>query len=111
MSDIKIAEPMSKKDRINVTQEIDKEGNKSISYRKSWDKNGLHHSIEVKKVEGGYIISESKYGAPKDEGENGEYVDERSERVSTTNPFKDDKEDKLDKNDNMFSFVDKPELI
>ena len=85
---------MSKKDRINVTQEIDKEGNKSISYRKSWDKNGLHHSIEVKKVEGGYIISESKYGTPDDEGEKGEYVDERSERVSTTNPFKDDKENK-----------------
>jgi hypothetical protein len=103
-----IPEAMSRKDRINVTQEIDKEGNKSLSYRKSWEKNGLNHSIEVKKVEGGYIISESKYGTPKDQGEDAEYIDERSERVSTINPFKDDKEDKLDKDEKMFGFVDKP---
>ena len=109
----KIPEPvaMSKKDRVNVTQEIDKDGNKSTSYRKSWEKNGLNHSIEVKKVEGGYIISESKHGTPADGGDDAKWIDERSERVSTTNPFKDNKEDKLDKDESMFSFVDKPELI
>ena len=98
---------MSRKDRVNVTKETDKNGKESISYSKSWDKNGMHHNIEVKKVEGGYIISESKHGKPKDEGDNAEWVDERSERVSTTNPFKDEKEDKLD-DENMFDFIDKP---
>ena len=108
MSDLKpIA--MARKDRVNVTKEVDKNGNESISYRKSWDKNGLHHSIEVKKVEGGYIITESKYGTPKDQ-EGAEYVDERSERVSTTNPFDDKKEEKID-DEKMFGFVDRPELI
>ena len=106
MSD-KIAQVMSRKDRVNVTKEVDKDGNESLSYRKSWEKNGMNHSIEVKKVEGGYIISESKYGKPTDEGENAEYTDERSERVSTTNPFADDKEEKLD-DDKMFGFIDNP---
>ena len=105
----KQVETMSnKKDRVNVTKEIDKNGNESISYRKSWEKNGMNNSIEVKKVEGGYIISESKYGRPTDGGEDAEYVDERSERVSTTNPFNDKKEEKLDKDENLFGFVDKP---
>ena len=96
-------------DRVNVTKEIDKKGNESISYRKSWEKNGLTHSIEVKKVEGGYIITESKYGRPKDV-EDAEYVDERSERVSTTNPFADKKEENLTE-DTMFDWVDKPSLF
>lgn len=95
-----------KKDRVNVTKEIDKNGNESLSYRKSWEKNGLNHSIEVKKVEGGYIIIEEKYGTPKDKID-AEYVSERSERVSTTNPFKDEKEEKLD-DEKMFGFVDNP---
>lgn len=102
----KMRETMS--DRINITKEVDKNGVESISYRKSWEKNGMSHSIEVKKVEGGYIISESKYGTPKDEGDDADYIDERSERVSMTNPFKDDKEENLDKDEKMFGFVDNP---
>ncbi|KKL03940.1 hypothetical protein LCGC14_2621070, partial [marine sediment metagenome] len=31
-----------------------------------------------------------------------------SERVSMTNPFKDDKEENLDKDEKMFGFVDNP---
>lgn len=93
--------------RVNITKEVDKTGNESLSYRKSWEKNGLNYSIEVRKVEGGYIIVESKYGTPKDQGEGAEYVDERSERVSTTNPFKEKKEENLT-DEKMFGFVDNP---
>jgi len=96
------------KDRVNVTKETDKDGKETISYRKSWEKNGLNHSIEVSKVDGGYIIEESKHGKPKDGGDDAEWIDERTQRVSTTNPFKDEKEDKLDKDDKMFGFVDTP---
>jgi hypothetical protein len=91
--------------RTNITKEVDKEGNESISYRKSWEKNGISHSKEVRKVEGGYIISESKYGRPKDGGEDAEYIDERKEYVSTTNPFE-KKEESSD--DNLFGFIDNP---
>ena len=101
-----IRETMSN-DRITVTKETTKDGKKSISYRKSWEKNGMNHSIEVSKVDGGYIIEEAKHGKPKDGGEDAEWIDERTQRVSTTNPFDDDKEDNLD-DENMFSFVDKP---
>lgn len=95
-----------KKDRVNVTKEVDKNGKESLSYRKSWEKNGINHSIEVKKVEGGYIIVEEKYGTPKDKID-AEYISERSERVSTTNPFNEEKEDKLT-DEKMFGFVDNP---
>jgi len=106
MYDQPISENMNK-DRINVTKETDKNGKESISYRKSWEKNGLSHSIEVSKVDGGYIIEESKHGKPKDGGDDAEWIDERTQRVSVENPFKDkEKED-----DNMFDFVDNPSLI
>lgn len=91
-------------DRIEVTKTTNKEGLESMSYRKSWEKNGINHSIEVRKVEGGYIITKSRYGKPKDDPE-GEYVDERSEEVSTINPFKKEEESEDDK---MFGFVDNP---
>ena len=80
----------------------DKNGNESVSYRKEWEKNGIHFSKEIRKVEGGYIIRESKYGKPNDDPE-AEYVDESKEWVSTTNPLDEKKGD-----DNMFGFVDTP---
>ena len=62
--------------RTNITKEVDKEGNESISYRKSWEKDGISHSKEVKKMEGGYLITESKYGTLKTDGsEQGEYIE------------------------------------
>jgi hypothetical protein len=91
-------------DRTEITKITGKDGKESISYRKSWEKNGINNSIEVRKVEGGYIITKSRYGTPKDD-ENGEYIDERSEEVSTENPFK--KEEESD-DDKMFGFIDKP---
>ncbi len=91
-------------DRTEVTKTRDKNGRESISYRKSWEKNGLNHSIEVRKVEGGYIITKSRYGTPSD-SEKGEYVDERSEEVSTTNPFNQEEESDDQK---MFGFIDNP---
>ena len=95
-------------DRVNVTKSTNKDGSESLSYSKSWDKNGMHHRIEVSKVDGGYIIEEVRHGKPKDGGEDAEYIDERKQRVSTTNPFK-EKEKKDD--EKMFSFVDNPSLI
>ena len=85
----------------------DKKGSESISYSKRWEKNGINNSIEVRKVEGGYIIRKSRYGKPVNDP-NGEYIDESSESVSTTNPFEKKKEDD---NDKMFSFIDLPELM
>lgn len=91
-------------DRTEITKTKGKDGKESISYRKSWEKNGVNHSIEVRKVEGGYIITKSKYGKPSDDPE-ADYIDMRSEEVSTTNPF-DKKEDSDD--EKMFGFIDNP---
>lgn len=91
--------------RTEITKEISDNGNKSITYRKEWKKNGINHSKQVRKLEGGYIITESKYGKPSDGGEDAEYIDERKEYISTTNPLEKKKEDK---EDNMFDFVDNP---
>ena len=91
-------------DRTEVTKVKGKDGKESISYRKSWEKNGINHSIEVRKVEGGYIITKSRYGKAADD-ESAEYIDERSEEVSTTNPFNKEEDSEDEK---MFGFIDKP---
>lgn len=87
-----------------IRKSVDKAGNESVTYRKEWEKNGIRHSKEVKKVEGGYIIRESKYGKPADDPE-AEYMDESREYVSTENPFEQKKKDTDEK---MFSFTDIP---
>ena len=92
---------------VNMTKEIAKDGTESITYSKAWEKNGLNHRKEVRKVEGGYIITESKHGKPKDEGDDGEWIDERKEYVTTENPFEKKEEEKKD-DQNMFAFVDTP---
>ena len=91
--------------RTEITKEVAEDGSKSVTYRKEWKENGINHSKQVRKLEGGYIVTESKYGTPKDEGEDGEYVDERKEYISTTNPLEKKKEEK---EENMFDFIDKP---
>lgn len=91
--------------RTEITKEVAKDGTESISYRKEWTKNGINHSKQVRKVEGGYIVNESKYGKPSDGGEEAEYIDERKEYVSTTNPLEKKKDDD---EGNMFDFIDKP---
>jgi len=93
-------------ERTNISKSTDDKGNKELSFSKSWEENGISFRKEVRKLEGGYIVSESKYGRPKDEGENGEYIDERKEYITTTNPFE-KKEDKTNE-EKMFSFIDKP---
>ena len=93
-------------ERINITKETNKDGSESISYRKSWEKNGLSYSKEVRKVEGGYIVTESKYGTPKDE-EGADYIDERKEYVTTENPLDEPKEEKNEEQ-KMFDFIDTP---
>ena len=91
-------------ERINISKETTDKGTKSVTFSKSWDKNGIHHNKEIRQVEGGYIVTESKYGTPKDE-EDAEYIDERKEYVTTENPFK--KEEKSEE-ETMFGFVDTP---
>ena len=96
-------------ERVNMTKETLKDGTESITYSKSWEKNGMDFRKEVRKVEGGYIITESKYGRPKDEGEDADYIDERREYVTTENPFE-PKEEKSEE-EKMFDFIDLPSLI
>lgn len=94
----------------SVRKTEDKDGNKAITYRKEWDKDGIRYSKEVRKVEGGYIIRESKYGKPSNDP-NAEYVNENKEYVSATNPFdKKKEEEKENGDDKMFSFIDIPTL-
>lgn len=98
----------NKKQEATVTRKINKEGDETVTFRKSWEEDGMNHSIEVKKVEGGYIIIEEEYG-----DKDGKYVHEREERVSMTNPFKKGEEDREEgeltaKDEKMFSWVDKP---
>ncbi len=97
-------------DRVSIEKQIGKDGKESLSYSKNWEKNGMNHRKEVKKVEGGYIITESKYGKPKDGGEDAEYIDERREYVTTENPFEEKKEEEKDEQ-KMFSFIDSPNLM
>lgn len=92
-------------ERINISKEVAKDGTESITYSKSWEKNGMNNRKEVRKVEGGYIITESSYGKPKDGGEDAEYIDERREYVTTENPFEKKEESDEEK---FFSFVDTP---
>ena len=94
-------------ERTNITKEVDKSGIETTTYRKSWEKNGLNYSKEVRKVEGGYIITESKYGKPKDGGDDAEWIDERKEHVTTENPFDEETKNEEQK---MFDFVDTPSM-
>ena len=93
-------------ERVNISKETLKDGTVSFTYRKSWEKNGMDHSKEVRKVEGGYIITESRYGKPTDQGEDAEYIDERKEYVTTENPFEPEPEKTED--EKMFDFIDTP---
>jgi hypothetical protein len=97
-------------EEIRMSKEVAKDGTESLTYSKSWESNGLSHRKEVRKVEGGYIVTESKYGKPKDQGEDAEYVDERKEYVTTENPFKQREEEKKE-DENMFDFIDLPNLM
>lgn len=72
----------------------------SVSIVKESTVNGITKSIEVKKVEGGYIIRKTKHGKAKDDEES-EWINEVSESVSLTNPF-----EKKEEKNNLFSFVD-----
>lgn len=96
-------------EHISMNKETAKDGTESISYKKSWDKDGIHYCKEVRKVEGGYICVESKYGKPKGV-EDAEYIDERKEYVTTENPFEEKKEEKEDEK-KMFEFIDLPSLM
>ena len=71
---------------------------KGVTFRKSWEEKGVNYITSVEKVDGGYIITEEKYGTP--EGEK-EYLSECIKKVSTENPFEKSEED------TMFSFVKK----
>lgn len=89
-----------------IRRSKDKNGFESVTYRKEWKKDGINYSKEIRKVEGGYIIRESKYGKPTNDPE-AEYIDETKEYVSVENPFEKEKE-KTKINDKMFSFIDEP---
>lgn len=97
------------KEELSMNKSVAKDGTESISYSKRWEKNGLNYHKEIRKVEGGYIITESKYGKPSDGGEDAEYIDERKEYVTTENPFEDKEKD--EKEEKMFDFLDMPNLM
>ena len=87
----------------SIRKSVGKDGAESITYRKEWKKDGLNFSKEVRKVEGGYIVRESKYGKPSDSEE---YIDESKEYVTTENPIEEKKEETK-----MFGFLDTPSLF
>ena len=89
---------------ISINKRTEKDGTESITYSKSWEKDGLNYRKEVRKVEGGYIVTESKHGNPKGEDEG--WIDERRESVTTENPL-DAAENKSD-DEKMFDFIDSP---
>ena len=100
-------------DRVEITKETLKDGTENITYSKSWEKNGMNHRKEVRKVEGGYIVTMSKHGKPKDQ-EDAEWIDERREFVTTENPFEEAKEEKKEEKKEehkMFKFIDMPTLM
>jgi hypothetical protein len=74
-------------------------GDENASVSKEWDEGGLHYCTRVEKVEGGYIVTESKNGYREDDSEKKEYVSESTRRVTTENPLS-DMEDK-----GLFSFI------
>jgi hypothetical protein len=90
---------------ISINKRTAKDGTESITYSKSWEKGGLNYRKEVRKVEGGYIIVESKHGKPTGE-DDAEWIDERQESVTTENPL-DAAKDKSD-DEKMFDFIDSP---
>lgn len=70
-------------------------------YRR-WSKcvemDGITKKIEVREVENGYVICKSMYG--KMEGSE-EYIDERKEYISTTNPMEEKSKKMEDKEEEM----------
>jgi hypothetical protein len=101
-------------ERINIAKETLKDGTESITYSKSWEKNGMSCRKEVRKVEGGYIVTISKHGKPTDQGEDAEWIDERREFVTTENPFEEAMEEKKEEEkeeQKMFKFIDMPNLM
>ena len=92
---------------ISIRKSQNKDGSERVTYRKEWKEDGITYSKEVRQVEGGYIITENKWGKPSD-SEDSEYLDEFKEYVSTENPFK-KKEEKSDE-EKMFDFIDNPTI-
>lgn len=67
-------------------------GTESVHIRKEL-KNGLTKTMEVRKIENGYIIKKNIYGSLKSSGDKeGRYVDETTEYYSETNPIKSEEE-------------------
>jgi hypothetical protein len=91
----------------SIRKTVDEKGNKSVSYSKSWETNGIRHSKTVRQVKGGYIVNIEKHGIPKDGGKDAKYINEFEEYVTTENPFDTEKKNNEEK---MFSFVDSPEF-
>lgn len=74
--------------------ELRKNGDdQSVEYTKKWEDNGITHRLTVEEVEGGYIVIENRHGHRKSEGEDSQYIDETTKKVTTENPLKKKKEE------------------
>jgi hypothetical protein len=76
-----------------------------ISFSKSWKEGNFDYTTRVEKVDGGYIISEEKYGYESTDDKKEKYISECKKRVSTTNPLDENSDGKID--DGLFGFVNK----
>lgn len=72
---------------MNELRENEQKKNESVSYIKKWTEGKMNYSITVEKVDGGFIISNEKYG----NDENDKYISECKKSVSTVNPLDEEK--------------------
>lgn len=85
---------------------IDKPMEKSKRrWRKEIESNGITKQVSVREADNGYVIEISKYGSIKNAKGDSEYVDERKEFISKTNPLEDKTEESKSKLDLMEDFL------
>ena len=73
------------KERIEISKNGD---NEMVEYTKRWEEDGLTHRLSVEEVDGGYIVTENVYGRRKSAGEDSQYIDETTKKVTMKNPLK-----------------------
>ncbi len=68
---------------------------------------GLTKSVNVEKIENGFIVSINKYGSVKKNGKE-EYIDENKKFFSKENPLekKEEKEDRAMSREDVFNIID-----
>jgi len=94
---------MSKnEEKINITKDTE---SGIISYSKRWEDDGLTYRLEVEEVEGGYIITKNVYGRKKSGGDDAEYIDKTTKKVTTENPLAKKEESEQEKSSPLLQSI------